>query len=358
MPGCFAKCIHGAKIIGMRAWKQRQVFFRVFLCVYIVSPLSAQIVETRDYHNRKVQCVHSGILPANGSECGTKPYARVFSGTVKSAIDIGEADKLLQLVPDEVFVGDPAGEVMAITNQACLRREIRVGEKWLFYLYRNNQTNGLVLPYDSPSKPLEEAQQELGILRELSKLTDTGILVGHVGHPGHRVVARRLSDKAEFSGVSNADGDYELELLPGTYLLTANTEKGLWGPEAEPLVSKQGCTRVNLWLHVDGRIAGTVTTTDGKPARYVNVAIIPVSPPGQSFTVLTDDQGHFEVGGRKPGQYLVGVGVSAPANSAEWADRVYYPGVRTQEQAKVVELGRGEWRTDISFKLLPRSAAP
>jgi hypothetical protein len=324
----------------------------------MIPVVSAQIFEVREYHGRKVQCVHSGILATNGAECGTRHYARAFIGTVKSAFDIGETDKLLQLVPDEVFLGDPASEVMAVTNQACLRHEIRAGEKWLFYLYRNMQTNGLVLPYDSPSKPLAQAQQDIATLRHLSKLTDTGILTGHLGHPGHKVVARRVSDDAQFSAVTNASGDYELELPPGAYYLTANTKQGLWGPEAEPFVSVQGCTRVDLWLHIDGRIAGTVTTSEGKPARYVQVAIVPVSPADQSFTVLTDDKGHFEVGGRRPGQYLVGVGLLAPVDSAEWASRIYYPGVRTQEQAKVIQLGDGEWRTDISFKLLPSSIAP
>jgi hypothetical protein len=52
---------------------------------------------------------------------------------------------------------------------------------------------------------------------------------------------------------------------------------------------------------------------------------------------------------------LVGVGLLAPCDSAEWQSRVYYPGVRTREQAKVIELGDGEWRTDIDFRLAPKT---
>jgi hypothetical protein len=344
-------------IVGMGAWSRKRVILNAVACLYIILPVSAQMVEVREYHGRKVQCVHSGIFPTNGTECGTQQYARVFSGTVKSAFDIGDTDKLLQITPEEVFLGEPASEVMAVTNQACLHREIRAGEKWLFYLYRNPQTNGLVLPYDSPSKPLEQAQQDIATLRHLSKLTDTGILTGHV-LASHKIVAKRLSDDAEYSSVTDADGNYEFELKPGTYLLTANTIQGLWGPEATPSVSKRGCTRVNLWLHIDGRIAGTVTNFEGKAARHVQIAIIPVSPSGESFTVLSDDQGHFEVGGRQPGQYIVGVGLLSPVSSAEWASRVYYPGVRTREQAKIIELSKGEWRTDVNFKLILSSAGP
>jgi hypothetical protein len=76
------------------------------------------------------------------------------------------------------------------------------------------------------------------------------------------------------------------------------------------------------------------------------------------LTVDTDNDGHFEVGGRQPGQYIVGVGLLAPFASAEWKSRVDYPGVPAREQAKVIEIGDGEWRTDIDFKLLPGSTAP
>lgn len=341
----------------MRVRSRTRVFLCAVICACVVSLLSAQIAEVREYHGRKVQCVHSGIVHTNGTGCGTLGYERVFTGTVKSAFAIGETDKLLQLVPHEVFLGDPASEVIAVTNQACLRREIGDGEKWLFYLYRNTQTNGLVLGYDGPSKPLAQAQHDVAMLQRLSKLRGTGILTGHV-RPGHKVVATRLSDSAEFPVTADANGNYELELNPGAYHLTANTKQGLWGPEASPFITKQSCTRVDLWLHTDGRLAGTVTTSEGKAARYAQVAIVPVSPAGEPFTVVADEQGHFEVGGRKPGQYLVGVGLLAPVNSAAWASRVYYPGVRTQEQAKVIELGEGEWRTDISFKLSPSSVAP
>jgi hypothetical protein len=118
------------------------------------------------------------------------------------------------------------------------------------------------------------------------------------------------------------------------------------------------CTDVDFSLLADGRVAGSITTKDGKPARFVQVAIIPVSPVHPQFTVETDEGGYFEVGGRQPGQYIIGVGLLASFDSAEWKARVYYPDVPTREQAKVIELGDGEGRTDIDFKLLPSSTAP
>jgi hypothetical protein len=58
------------------------------------------------------------------------------------------------------------------------------------------------------------------------------------------------------------------------------------------------------------------------------------------------------------GQYLVGVSILAPANSAQWKSRVYYPGLLTREQADTIDLGKGEWRTDVSFKLAPTTKNP
>ena len=350
----FSGPIMAAVMLPRRKWRLL-VFASAVICV--VPSLSAVIVEVREYHGKKVTCVHSGLRSSAGRVCGTFGYARVLAGTVKSALETGDTDKRLQIVPDEVFLGDSISEVTATTNQACLRTEIQAGEKWLFYLSRDKKTNALILGYDSPSKPIEQAQQDIATLRHLARLTESGIVTGEAGRSGHKVLAKRVSDGAEYTAVTDAKGHYELELPAGSYNLTANTEQGLWAPEGETSVWTQGCVDLDFWLHTDGRISGSVTNADGKAARYAEVAIVPVSPEGQPFTVIADGQGHFEVGGRQPGNYLVGVGLLGQPGSPEWQSRVYYPGVRSRDQAATIQLGEGEWRTDINLKL-PSSTAP
>ena len=44
-----------------------------------------------------------------------------------------------------------------------------------------------------------------------------------------------------------------------------------------------------------------VTTADGEPARYAQIQIVRVSTEEQTFTVLADAEGHFEVGGQEAG---------------------------------------------------------
>ena len=175
--------------------------------------------------------------------------------------------------------------------------------------------------------------------------------------PNRKIVAKRASDGAEYNAFTDGNGHYELEVPPDSYHLSANTEPGLWGPEGSTFVWKRNCTNVNFLLRTDGRLSGRVTTADGTPARYVQVAIIPLSPIGPQFTVVADEQGHFEVGGGNPEAILSESGLLAQYDSPEWKSRVYYPGVSTREEAKTIELGEGEWRTDIDFRLPPTSPA-
>src|SRR5207253_2559089 len=146
----------------------RRTVRHVLPCMVVVAclvpPLSAVILEQRKYHGKNVLCLHSGLIGVARS-CGTQGYERVFTGTVTSSVDVGDTDKNLEIVPDEVFVGD-SSKVRAITNQACLRSEIRTGDKWLFYLSHDPKGNTLVLSYDSPSKPVTDAEDNLSMLRD------------------------------------------------------------------------------------------------------------------------------------------------------------------------------------------------
>jgi hypothetical protein len=368
-----------------RKWRL-PVFALAVTCV--VSTLPAEVYDGRWYHGKRVQCVHGGFWAgamASGTwSCGTQGYARVFTGTVRSVVELSDTDKQLQIIPDDVFVGAPIGEVTATVNQACLpenQREIQPGDKWLFYLqsYGFPGTDGtaseLDLPFDSPSKPLAQAQDDVETLRHLARLTEhQSIITGNVERigetydnvnpvpvPNRKIVAKGLF--GEYVAFTNKNGHFEFDLPPDTYDVTAETEPGLREaesvmPRSSTFIANGACLNTNFTMLTDGRLAGRVTTRRGKPASHVKVSIIPISPIRPQFSVVADEQGRFEVTGRQPGSYIVGIGLLAPYNSREWKTRVYYPGVRTREAAKTIELGDGEWRTDIDFKVLPTPSAP
>lgn len=102
---------------------------------------------------------------------------------------------------------------------------------------------------------------------------------------------------------------------------------------------------------VNERFERTVAASAWYPRTRVCL-LFQISPWHEYFTVQTDGRGHFEVRGQEPGRYIVGEGVIANT-VAEWRLRVYYPGVSTREQAIPIDLGDGESRSGIDFKLLP-----
>jgi hypothetical protein len=377
---------------------QKWQLLLVALSVTRLIPILA--AETRDVsQGKKGRCqarldgLSNGRLNAASWSCGTQGYTRVFTGTVRSAVDVSETETRLELIPDEVFLGDTS-ELVATVDKGCLPNtgpKIKAGDRWLFYVRPRRRwnvetrlvdTEGLEVAWDSPSEPISDAEDDIATLRHLAGLTDKGILSGNVVRigatvdtlnptavPNHKMVVKDLRSGIEYTAFTNMNGHFELELPPGPYDVTASTKQGL--RDAEPFVPdpidlqysfggnarvrRGGCTEMAFRLLVDGKLAGRVTTADGRPASFAKIAIVPISPVHPQFTVDADENGYFEVSGRQPGRYLLGVGLLAQFDSTEWKSRVYYPGVRTREKAKVIELGVGEWRSDLDFQLLPSS---
>lgn len=317
-------------------------------------------------------------------------YTRVFTGVVQKAEDISDTEERLELLPKEVFVGDKI-ELTATVKDACLpanEPEPKAGDEWLFFVrpkfYVDEVTHQIVIrgfevPWFGPSKAASEAEDELATLRRLVELTDKGILSGHVFRvgetsdnlnpkaiPNHNVIAKNLDTGVEYKASTNSRGRFEFELPHGHYEVSASTKQGLrdadpftenaialqYGLGGNAVVRKRDWTEIDDFrLVADGKLAGEVTSADGLPASFAKVAIIPISPVRPQFIVDADENGHFEIGGRQPGKYLVGVGLLAPFDSTVWKSRVYYPGVTSKKRAKIIELGDGEWRTGINLKL-------
>jgi hypothetical protein len=82
-------------LVTMPARPKRH-FCLIILAVACMVPLvSAEIVELRDYHGKRVMCGYSGLIGV-AKACGTEEYARVFTGIVRSAVEVGDTDKLLK----------------------------------------------------------------------------------------------------------------------------------------------------------------------------------------------------------------------------------------------------------------------
>jgi hypothetical protein len=357
--------------------KWRSCLFALAVAAMVPS-LSAVVMEVREWHGRQIQCMHGGLGFFHPKFCGTLDYAyeRVFVGTVQAVTETSDTDRRLDIIPDEVFLGDSKGPVSTTVNQACLTPndpEIKAGDQWLFYLriYRAFRTDGkpinrsvpLDMPFGGPSKPLAQAQEDIAQLRHLAHLTDSGILSGNVrrmysgemdGAPNHKIVATRVSDGTQYSTLTDDEGEFKFDPMPaGGYEVTANTADGFWGGKGGKLEVHAGkCTSTSFTLEIDGIISGHVRSPDGKPF-IVHPWVQIVSVDDDGFTsAYVDANGYFEARGVQPGRYIVGLGIrSGMGYFSDVPTPVYYPDVRTKEQATIIHLGRAEKRANIDFQL-------
>jgi hypothetical protein len=338
----------------------------------IAVPCLAQILAMRDYHGKQVTCTYSGLRGV-ASICGTEHYVRVFTGTVTSAVETNDTEAILKILPDEVFAGD-YDQATAVVNEACLKTEIRAGDRWLFYLSHDPKADMLVLSYNSPSKPVAEAQDDISTLRDLQHMTDEGILVGIITDEtqtppfsNRKVVAKNVKTAAEYSAQTNDRGYFKFDLPGGTYDVFPAAEYGL--VEAQGVlsqmkgsiaVSAQRCYQHDFSVTLpsrlpppnDASISGHLFSPDGKPLT-VHPWVQMVSTDGQIYkAAYVNADGNFEAKDVKPGRYLVGLGIQKGTGSfSDVPTAVYYPGVSTKDQATVIEVRAGEKRANVDFQL-------
>jgi hypothetical protein len=341
------------------------------------TPASGQTTtHSPKYYHKWLDCTVGGGLRGFSSSCGImNNYAYIFVGSIISATQISDIEKRLQLQPHEMFLGNAPDELTVITSRADCLQEIKPGDEWLFYLSSDRTTKQLVLEYGSPSGPIGDRTEPITMLRRLSRMTDSGIIIGdvqdtllHDDHAAqctqflnvanHKIIAKRIPDGTEYSAFSDKDGHYEFLPLPvGSYEVTANTVPGLWADEGPTEIRAGSCTRIQFEFSPDGRISGHIRTPDGKPFNgppWVNAEV--VSEDGrESRSTFIDDDGFYEFRGLPPGRYFVGISIQSQPGTTEWRSRVYYPDVQTKELATTIDLSRAGIRTniDLSFPQAP-----
>jgi hypothetical protein len=132
----------------------------LLLAVFCVVPhVRGQVIEMREVNGERIFCTISGLTSFE-SPCGLDGnYAYIFVGSVLSMTEVSKTEMRLQLTPTELLLGTPADELAIITNQGNCLPEIRLGDRWLFYLSEDKKSHEFVLAYGSPSGPIAE---ELG----------------------------------------------------------------------------------------------------------------------------------------------------------------------------------------------------
>jgi hypothetical protein len=328
---------------------------------------AAQIISIERVGGKTVACMHTG-LTSTLKNCGVRAdwYNYVFVGLISKVTAFENDEKEIQIVPEELFWGEPTNSLKVVTSQAACMRELKAGDRWLFYLRKGNP---IVLDYyANDSLPLSDAQEQIAILGQLKGIGDGGILRGQVirtdssgaqGIPNAQVVATRQSNNQQFASVAGPDGRYKFEPMPpGTYKVVAGPIGSYQPDDSEINLLGGDCWDLTLSRSPHARIAGTVSRSDGTPVPNLGVVLIR-SDDSWYLTTRTDRNGQFMFDSQENGQFVLGLNYLA---SADWFEgggagagvklppaTWFYPGVRDRLSALIIHLASDEKLDKLDF---------
>ena len=334
--------------------------------------------------NDRFACIVFIDGPADQFDCGLDKLnnAYVFVGTISAVLPAPKKEKYVEILPNEVFLGDPGHSITALTSQGSCFAHLEPGQQWLFSL-RNEDGVVLLVYNDQSSAPVSEIGPRLETLRRLKNLDGEGLLRGSVVRKlsvssfdndidkkenpnavsGTHVTAVRQSDRAAFSATSDQNGFYEFQPLPvGNYEVDVDHTSD-FHPVGMFAVIKEGeCRALILDNTSEARISGRVRWTDGKPA--VEAKVLLIDADGSGFnTQTTDEEGAYVFSQCRSGSYIVGAlrpGADelkvAACGGARCEDNLpanlyYFGNTALRNAALVVKLGVDERRDDLEIVL-------
>lgn len=346
-------------------------FFAVPITVFcVLSPAVAQMIELREADGKTITCTRTG-LSSDLKDCGVQSdwYAFVFVGSISAIKPVSGDEMELQIVPEEVFYGQPANPLSVRTSQGICWPKLKLGDRWLFFL-RNGKP--IVLDYyGNVSRPVADAQEQLETLRRLGSIGENGILRGRVMQgpfgernsiPNAHVVARRTSDDGQFVATTNADGRYEFQPLPpGSYKVNADAVGSFRPDESAVDMTSRSCWDLTLSGSPHAQLGGHLQHSDGSPAAQVPVLIMTLDE--RWFTTQKSNaEGYFHFDSLAPGKYVVAInlpdapkwqldGCAGACKDRIPAPSMYYPNMQNRADAIAITLATDERRNDIDFTL-------
>jgi hypothetical protein len=331
----------------------------------------AQIIILKKVGDREVACRHSG-LTSSFKDCGVRDnwYAYVFVGQISAVTPVENYEKEIQVVPEDIFLGEPATPLKVKTSQADCMPEFKVGDRWLFYL-REQKGQPIVLDYyANDSLPLSDAQERVETLRRLKEIGDFALLRGKVVRgpdvefnpeviPDAQVTASGRFSHDQFVCRTGKDGRYAFPPLPPGYYAITVQPIGSYQPDDSRIVLRSGtCRDLTLGRSPHGQIGGRVSHFDGTPVRNVDVVLMTAD--NSSFqTTQTDENGRYTFYSETAGEYVIGLNFPP---SPDWINgggagpgvkiapaSLFYPGVSNRSSARVIRLATDEKRDDLDF---------
>jgi hypothetical protein len=315
-------------------------------------------------------CSLSG-LKGMGSDCGTKDDEMVITAEIRSiALAPGDEFRLTHH-PETIFKGAPTEGMEIFTAQRRCLPAMKVGDSWLFSLYRDRKSKELIVNYGSRSGPETEESQQIDFLKRLARLDASGVVKGRaysdreageererLPSVNHTIILTRGEDGLKFRALTNKKGEFEFEPVPaGKYDLDPNTKPGLWTMWSGGLdVKPHGCTDFDLDFHVDGQIAGRLIFPGGVDPSEWQVEVTPAFDSGVvPASTWSDDAGRFVLHGLSPGKYIVVFEKTEMRKGPNLRFDLFAPGTPNRANAQVIELGEASRVEGIEL-VVPRSA--
>jgi hypothetical protein len=90
----------------------------VLIVIFYQFGAAAQIIEERRVGDKPVTCVHKAL---SNFDCGVRAdwYACTFVGSISAITSIANDEKEIQIVPEEVFHGNPPSPLTVLTSEAA-----------------------------------------------------------------------------------------------------------------------------------------------------------------------------------------------------------------------------------------------
>jgi protocatechuate 3,4-dioxygenase beta subunit len=187
--------------------------------------------------------------------------------------------------------------------------------------------------------------------------------------PRVHVILRDPGDTAaiQYGALTTEDGKFSIQSIkPGTYAVTGSRMGFVMASGARLTLSLKAEDRngdLRVKLTPVGAISGRVRDSEGNPLEGAAV-IVEGSSVRNEF--ITDEKGHFRIGGLAPGKYRVRARhesvfkraiymrpeIRADGSAEVHNATTYYPGVLTAKQAEKVEVRPGEETSDIDIHLV------
>jgi len=292
---------------------------------------------------------------------GTEKYREYAKEGVTVSLESGQ----VRFAVEESFKGVTATEitvfVMNMKGTSCegMAALARGGTYLVYAGYL--ESVGLAIGPCSATKPVDSAKTDLGFLRSLQQPGSGGRLYGRVAvETGTReptplpdvtvIVEDEAHKRIELK--TDPDGNFEANgLKPGKYLVNPLLPENYVFRDSHQEkrvvhVSDRGCARAPFWVNVNGRVAGRLSDSSGRPAPAYLI-LESVDEPQRIFLSHTDDEGVYELQGVPAGKYLLRVDMKKDDKEIGY----YHPGTIDRSKATVMSISMGQKLDEQNFHL-------